>query len=266
MNVEMHKHRLKSGNIFMDVFYKKGHVPETAVVLGYGLLSSPERKDAPLVQRLVQEGFMVWVPHFEGTFASDGKCTFDNAVGTFLVTIKAIKEGKGIELWGNKEVEWKISQIILAGASFGGSAALVAGAKTEGVRKIVGLAAVSSYKKRAEEADMMEYYKIWKRGWQNVWRIGSTDDWKRFAKGNVDLNPIEYVEKLKDKHTLLIHTKDDKIVDLNHSINMQTQFERGRGVHKLVVINSGGHFGISDLAQDSIFEEFIKWLKEVEGK
>jgi len=265
MKIEKHKHRLKFGKIISDVFYKKGAQPSTAVVLGYGLLSSPERNDSAIVNRLVEEGFMVWVPHFEGTFASDGVCTFDNAADTFLAVIKGIKKGKDVELWDNTEVTWNASDIILVGASFGGAAALVAGAKSDDIRKIVALAAPNDFKKRAEETDQMKHYSTWKRGWQNVWRIG-TSDWKRFAKGNVDLNPIEYIEKLKDKHTLLIHHKDDGVVNLNHSIELQTKIESGSGNHRMVILNSKGHLGIGDLAEESLLEEFMKWLKEVIGK
>lgn len=264
--IELHKHRMKFGKVIVDVFWKKGTSPGMAVALGYGLLSSPERKDSATVQRLVKNDFMVWVPHFEGTFASDGICTFDNAADTFLEVIKGIRKGKGTEMWEGKEIAWNVPDIVLAGASFGGAAALVAGARSEYVNKIVALAAPSDYRQLAKEFDFMDYYKIWKRGWKNVWRIENYADWKRAAKGDIDLNAIDYAEKLKDKHTLLIHHKEDPVVNLKHSISLQTKIESGKGNHRLVIINARGHFGIDGMAEEGIFEEFMKWLKDVQGK
>jgi pimeloyl-ACP methyl ester carboxylesterase len=256
----MAKYRMKFGKVVADVFYDQSKKPKRAIILGYGLLSSPERSDSAAVLGLVKAGFMVWCPHYIGTFASDGLCTFENAAGTIYQTANFIAGGKGVELRDNTDIKWKVDEIILAGASFGGSAVLVAGAKSKHVRKIIALAAPTDYRKQWKGRAINAYISRWKRGWANVWR--STEaHWERFANGYCDLDAMSYADRLKEKNIFLVHATGDAHVRISHSKELYSKLRSGGGSHKLLLLNGSQHLGIGDIIDSKIFPHVMRWLK-----
>jgi len=247
------KYRFKNGKIIIDMYRDKDYSPKNHIVTLYGLLSSPLGPYNNATNILIKNGFTVWCPHYEGTFASDGVCTFDNAVGSVIKTIQLIEKRKATSLFSNTETTWNKDKIVVVGSSFGGSIALVAAGKSRKINKVVSLAGPTDYRMHK---NIFSYYPRWKKGWQNTWRTNRTF-WQKFAKGNLDLNAINYAKLLLSKNVVLVHDKGDKQVDFRQSKILYEAIKNGPGQHKLVAFNNGIHFSTDDFGNKRILKEIM---------
>ena len=249
--------KVRFGKLVADIVYTDLRA-KRAIVVGYGLLSSPMSHHTPIVKKLANSGFLIFIPRYYGTYESDGVCTFENAANSMLDTVKLVKLGKAQDAWGEK-LRWNAKQIILAGGSFGGSAALVAGAKSKDVKKIVAVATPTDYRTKRGIA---AYRVIWSIGYKNTWRCAK-NAWKKFIAGDIDLNAIDYTEQLKKKDVLLMHGSKDKIVSPKYSELLYNKLADGKGFHKLIIIKGAGHSSIMGfLMRPGVFKQFVEWLKK----
>ncbi|MBI4896226.1 MAG: prolyl oligopeptidase family serine peptidase [Candidatus Aenigmarchaeota archaeon] len=247
------KSRFRTGKIIVDMFHSKTVEPRQHIVLLYGMLSNPPSADDGAVQTLIKHKFAVWCPHYEGTFASDGVCTFDNAVESVICAVKLMNGQSALELFREKTVTWNPLPVILAGSSFGASVALVAGAKIPEIKNIVALAGPSDFRK---QTNIKRYYGPWKNGWKQTWRI-SAAAWSRVSRKSPNINPILYSKKLREKNILLIHAIDDPVVNIAQSQTLYDALREGTGDHKLIKLQGSVHLGIADIAHKKIIQEIL---------
>jgi pimeloyl-ACP methyl ester carboxylesterase len=235
------------------------------MIFCYGLPSHPYQHSPAKVERLIEEGFVLLYPNYVGTWASYGTMSWEKCVDTALRSVDFLKRGKGEELRGNSVVSWKVKDITLVGGSFGGSVALVAGAKSEDVKFIVSVAAPTNWRDHSripEETGepIDELFHSIQRGWENLWRIPSKKEWRRLATGNVDLNPVDYVEKLRDKNVLLIHGELDNIVSLKRSVGLHERIKNGKGKHELLVLEGEGHRGNDVVGREDVVRRVLNFV------
>jgi dipeptidyl aminopeptidase/acylaminoacyl peptidase len=227
-------------------------------VLCYGLPGIPPARYHPLVERLVEKGFLVACPEYPGTYGSFGKCNFENAAEAVVKTIEFLRRGKAVELRDLKKLRWKAKEIILVGGSFGGSVALVAGAKSDAVRKIIAIAPVTDYRGRKRTARRNRPYI--ERGLANLWRVEKSA-WGALAKGGLDINPIDYAPELADKEVFLVHGDCDDTVGITQSTRLLEAMRGGRGKHGLVVMRGEGH-GIAGMFHPKAVREVMKFVNK----
>lgn len=251
----MNRSRIRFGNVVCDIVYDKLKDCKKAVVFAYGLPGSPMRHDSPAVTKFLQKGYMVWIPHYIGTFGSFGICTFENAPETILKTVQQIKGGRAVSVWG-KKLHWNIHNTLLAGCSFGGAAALVAGAKSPFIKDIAVLAALTDVRKG--RLPLPTYLNAWKRAYCNEWRTNERH-WKRLAKGALDLNASDYGNELRDKNVFIAHQKGDPVVDVSQAINLYNIIKGGQGRHQIMILSGNMHLGSGDFADPKIFNAIMKW-------
>jgi len=249
----MRRARFRYGKIISEIFFpEKGN--GKAIVISYGLPSSPLGNDSIVVRKFLKNGFVVCCPRYIGTHDSYGKFTFRDALKTIENTVEFLVKGKGVSLWSLKKIEWKAKEIILMGGSFGGAVSLVVGADNRYVKKIVAFCPPTRFEGR--EGIRKTLLAAVMRGWENTWRGVNKNVWK----GIRTCTPLEHVTGLKKKDVLLIHGKKDDVVPYEESMELYNKIKTGKGRHKLVLLKMTEHGGNSLMRRDGIFREVLKFI------
>ena len=245
-------------------YYLNSKTPKRFLVFCYGLPGKPLDENSETVKKFLKNDFVVVCPEYIGTFSSYGKFYIENTIETVLKTIKFIRKGEARELWSMQRCHWKTKDITLIGGSFGGSVALVAGAKSRGVKNIIAISSPIDWRehsKSKKEENLEELYSIIKRGWENIWRIASKKNWQKFVSGKLDMNPVDYIKELRNKNIMLIHSQNDKVVSVQRSITLFQQLKEGRGKSELLILKNERHCSNNILAKEKVFKETSLFLK-----
>ena len=235
------------------------------MIFCYGLPSHPYQHNPAKVEKFLEKNFILVYPNYIGTWASYGTMSWENCVDTILQTIKFLKGGSGKETYNNSKTSWKVKDITLVGGSFGGTIALIAGAKSKDVKKIISIAAPTDFKshnkmKNKSEESLENLYFCIMRGWQNLWRIPNRHEWDRLVEGKADINPVDYINSMKDKDVFLIHGENDRTVSQYRSIELYNQLKHGKGRHKIVIIKDEGHMGNDFIGDEIVSKKVFAWL------
>mgnify|MGYP001594207630 CR=1 FL=1 len=235
------------------------------MVFCHGLPSHPYQHNPAKVEKFLEMGYVLVYPDYAGTWASYGTMSWEKCTGSVVDVVNLLKKGKCTELYGNKEIKWPVGDIILVGVSFGGAIALVAGAKSRDVKKIISIAGPTNWRDHSriegEESEPIGelYYSI-KRGWDNLWRIPSKNEWKRLVDGSADINPVDYIDILKDKDVFLIHGTEDSVVSPKRSVDLNNSLKKGKGRHEIVLLDGERHLNSDVLMHNKVNRKLLKWL------
>jgi dipeptidyl aminopeptidase/acylaminoacyl peptidase len=125
--------------------------------------------------------------------------------------------------------------MVLAGGSFGGSVALVAGVKTAWIREIIAVAAVTDWRSlgRGPYSE-----KVRRRGGvaHHRRRIPQSlacqqSRLSRLGDGPTDLNPVDYLDLLKDKSVFLVHGgRDEALTRPDHKTSTSGSSPQAAGI------------------------------------
>lgn len=230
-----------------------------------GLPGHPYSRSPAKLEGLIERAFVLLYPDYIGTWGSYGTMSWEKCVDTVLQSIEFLGQGKGESAYDKSTISWRVKDIILLGGSFGGSVALVAGAKSKDVRSIISVAAPTDWRNHSRIPEepgepIDELFNSIQRGWKNLWRIPSKKEWNRLARGLVDLNPVDYVEELSDKDTLLIHGEIDNIVAARRSMDLHLRLQKGKGRHELLILHGEGHKGNEVIGREDIIERVLGFL------
>jgi len=258
---------VRYGNIIATIWYKERLKLEKGyrfMIFCHGLPGHPYQHNPSKVEALLEKGYVLIYPHYIGTWASYGKMSWENCIATISQTIDFLKGGKTKELYGGTDISWKLKEIILVGGSFGGSVALVAGAKSRDVKKIISVSAPTDYRTHSkiegEEAEPIEdLYHVVMRGWGNLWRIPSREEWEKLASGKA-INPVDHIGQLRKKDVLSIHGTGDKVVSHVRSKELYENLKSGEGNHQLLLVDDDIHLGNDCLCREDIFPKLLDWL------
>ncbi len=235
------------------------------LIICHGCPSHPYDENPATNQRFMQDGFVLVYPEYIGTGGSDGRCNFENAVDTVLKTIKLLRKGVAKDIKSNHLVKLNSKEIILIGGSFGGSVVLVAGAKSKYIKKIIAVSPVTDWRTHNkldfEEEDLTRMWITIKEGLNNYWRV-KEEDYMKLMKGKLDLNPVDYVDILKEKDTFLIHGVYDKDVNYMRSKSLHKKLKSGSGNHKIYISKQKGHVVPRYLSQRQYYKKVIGFLSK----
>lgn len=238
--------------------------PVKFILSFHGLPSHPYQLNPAPLHAYLEEGFVMVYPEYIGTWGSYGKNTLQSCVETALSIIQFVSKGKAMNILDKIKLSWKAQDIILLGGSFGGSVVLVAGAKSNLVKNVIAVAQPTDYRshnKKYKEENLNETWRILTDGFKNLWRL----DKKFFDKllsGELDVNPVDYVDKLKNKNILLIHGDNDSSVSVERSIELFNQLKKGNGNHKLIILKNEGHKGNDIIGRGDLSPKIIGWLRK----
>jgi pimeloyl-ACP methyl ester carboxylesterase len=235
------------------------------IIVCPGLPGHPYSRNPAKLEKLIEKGFVLVYPDYIGTWASYGTMSWEKCVDTVLQSIEFIKKGRGESAYDMSKSSWRVKDIILLGGSFGGSVVLVAGAKTEDIRFIISVTAPTTWRNHSripeEPGEPIEgLFDSIQRGWENLWRIPNRKEWDRLATGDMDLNPIDYIEELSEKNTLLVHGEIDNVVTARRSMDLHQQLLKGKGKHELLILPGEGHKGNEIIGREDIIERVLRFL------
>lgn len=258
----------RHGDVVTNVWSKSGLSKDKKhrfMIFCYGLPSHPYQHNPAKVEKFLEKNFVLVYPNYIGTWASYGTMSWEKCVDTILQTIEFLKGGTARETYDNSKITWNVKDITLVGGSFGGAVSLVAGAKSKDVRKIISVAAPTDFRnhnriKGQPEESLEKLYLCVMRGWKNLWRIPNEQEWERLVEGRADINPVDYINSMKDKDILLIHGENDKTVSPHRSNELYNQLKGGKGNHKIMIIKHEGHVGNDFIGAEKISNKVLAWL------
>jgi len=260
---------IKFENILIKIWYNpksfSSSNPTKFLIICHGCPSHPYDENPATNQRFMQDDFVLVYPEYIGTWGSDGQCNFENAVDTVLKTITLLKKGTAKNIKSNNTVNWETEDIALIGGSFGGSVVLVARAKSNDIKKIIAVSPVTDWRTHNKldfkEEDLTRMWQVIKEGLSNYWRV-TEEDYIKLMKGELDLNPIDYVNTLKEKNTFLIHGLHDKDVNYRRSEDLHQRLKSGSGKHQLCLSEQYGHVVPRHISQEEYYHKVISFLSE----
>ena len=206
--------------------------------------------------------YILVYPNYLWTWGSDWICNFDNSIESILITIDFIKKWNSIDERSWKQLTWNIKQIILIWASFWWSVVLCAWAKSKHIDKIISCSPVVDWKYHNlnnNESSLEDTALFLGKVYNNLWRC-EKEDLKRFSKWKINVNPIEYIEDLKNKKILIIHDKRDPQILLEKIIFFFNKLYNGSNNKILYLQNKNQHILLHHLNQKSIFDKVNNFI------
>lgn len=253
---EVQYNRIKVSNILIEFYRIPSSANGTALIFCYGIPSHPFDRFPFGLESYLRQGYLLAYPHYEGTFGSDGVCTIENAVDSTIQAVQAVLQGSAIDLLSGKHVHTESQQIILVGGSFGGSVALLAAAKSSEINTVISVAGPTNYRGR----DFSSLEAKMNRAYKKEWNIDSSV-WEAFKQERLDINPIDYVDALKQKNTYLIHGAHDPIVSADHATTLHDLLKVGSGNHQLLIEPNVEHIGSHYIGIERVHHLVENWLK-----
>lgn len=257
----MKDYRVAFQGIVANLFFSEKRSAEF-VIFCYGLPSYPPSSSLELIKQFTEHSINVVCPEYLGTFSSSGVCTINNCIDTIHQTISFLRYGQGLDQFSKKQVRWDCQSITIFGVSFGGSIALVAGAKSDAVKKIVAVSAPTNYRnhnKKFPEEDLHNLTTCLKQVYQHTWRI-TPSGWSTLLNGSCNINPVDYASELKTKSVLLIHAIGDPIVNYNRPKELHALLQDGPENHQLELVDSNIHLSFADLDLELI-SKILAWIQ-----
>jgi len=255
---EVQYNRIKVSNILIELYCIPSSANGTVLVFCYGIPSHPFDRFPFGLESYLKQGYLLAYPHYEGTFGSDGVCTIENAVDSTILAAQAVLQGNVLDLFSGEQVRIKSQRVILVGGSFGGSVALLAAAKSSEINTVISVAGPTDY--RGRNFSILET-KL-KRAYKKEWNIDSSV-WEAFAQERIDINPIDYVDALKQKNTYLIHGADDPIVSADHSTKLHELLRDDFGKHQILIEPNVRHIGSHYIGIERVHHLVENWLRSL---
>lgn len=253
---EVQYNRIKISNTLTELYYLPYSANGTVMVFCYGIPSHPFDRFPFGLESYLSQGYILAYPHYEGTFGSDGVCTLENAVGSIVMTTQAVLDEDIHDLISGEQINIGARRVILVGGSFGGSVALLAAVKSNKINTVISVAGPTDYRGR----DFSKLEDKLKRAYKKEWNVESSV-WKALAQGTININPVDYADKLRQKNTFLIHGADDSVVSPEHSIKLYEMLRNGLGEHQILIEPNVGHIGSHYIGVEHVHNSIESWLK-----
>lgn len=213
-----------------------------------GLPSLPSKPE--LLEYYANKGYWVFMPRIRGTWESGGEFLKYSPEVDHTTVIKGISKGWR-DLWTGEKFVLKPKQMDVIGGSFGGTAAVLLSALPE-VRKIVAFAPVIDWSVEGAGEPHGKFKHFLHEAYGMAFR-GEDKNIDRMFSGAF-YNPAT-TKGLIGKKMLIVQAKDDDIVPYEPVVG----FVEKHGA-KLVLRNTGGHFGLSSAGKGrnrTLVEQFL---------
>ncbi len=246
--------RLKNGLI--AEFLPPKTESRRVVVICDGLPTVPSKKG--LMEFLSKHGFWVFHLRYGGTWESEGIFLKHSPHRDVLYLLSQIKTGI-TDIWGGGKYKVKASQVIVVGASFGGTCALLCSLDKR-VDKVVSICPVIDWremKKTSEPIPVM--FRLTKLGFGPAYRPEKRAA-EKLASGKF-FNPINHITEFNGSKVMLIQAMDDDLV----APQSTKKFAKEIGA-KFISFKKGGHLSSRILGEPKVFKEFKKFLKQKTAK
>ncbi len=205
---------------------------EEAIVIARGLGVPTEEEDERWIQILNMLDYTVVLPHFGGTYKSRcGERKFLSASESTLSVVEDISDVINALVNGKLKVP-PYKKVAVIGSSFGAPVALMAGARSDYVEKILSVSGgicfpAKRYKDRAE--NMFRLLAEHRKDPSKPWGVLSEDGKHNYIGFDLEfalgvlrgkpISPYDYLSELARKDLLLVHVKGDHHLSSQRSID-----------------------------------------------
>jgi dipeptidyl aminopeptidase/acylaminoacyl peptidase len=201
---------------------------------------------------LSKKGYWVFIPRYRGTWESGGSFLKISPHRDVLDIIDQLPRGFK-DLWSGKDYKIVRPEIYLIGSSFGGPAVMLA-SRDPRVRKAIALSPVTDWRTSSKTESVQKLIASTQAMFGNAYR-GAKKDWSKLRSGAF-YNPAHEATSIDGKKLLIIHAKDDMVVQVKTSI----AFAHATGA-RLILLPRGGHFGTSDTMRPKFWNMIRHFLK-----
>ncbi len=246
-------YRLKSENIAYDLCLPEKSNGKTVLYVP-GLPGHPRRRT--LGEGFANKGFVFIEMRYIGTWESEGVFTMENCLKSLDEAYLFAKGGSGIELRCGVKKEWSTGNIIFMGSSFGGGVILSSHIKDP--LTFILLAPVTYLKKIKDSAVILpsgddDIYNLIRKGYANVYRGLTKEDWMDFMDGKSVINPEQNFENLRNKRLVFIQGKRDTTINHADTDEFVKKLKaNGVNVEFVSVENAGHGSDLEDRSVDAI--------------
>ncbi len=257
----MIKNKIRMGDIISESYYKKDN-NGLVIIFCMGIPSKSNFEE--LAKKYVDEGFVFIHPKYIGSWESYGDFSIKSCKETISSIVQGIRNKNLLSVFGEK-IDLNVKKIFLLGHSFGGSVALTTGADLD-IDGIIAQSPITDYRLHAKqkeyaEEDLLQLYDFLRLGFENVYRNLKKGDWDNFCENGDEINPADYIDKLKAKDVLILHGKKDKSVSYKKSRLFFGKI-KGNSRFSKYIETEDDH---STIKEGSI-QEIISWIRGFENE
>lgn len=225
------------------------------IILLDGMPSVPSKRS--LLEFFAKKNYWVFHPRYRGTWESGGAFLRLSPHQDILDIIGELPRGFK-EAWGGKTYRVRPKSIFLFGASFGGTAALLASHDPR-VTKVVALSPVIDWKVESKKQPVAWMGRWVKSAFGEGYRY-TARDWKKLGNGDF-FDPLSQTKKLLGEKILVVHAKNDEVVQWEPAV----RFSKIIGA-RLVLKKKGGHFSSSKFMEQKFYRLVKKFLHSASVK
>lgn len=219
------------------------------IIIATGAPGYPAKRE--LMHYFSRKGFWVFLPRYRGSWESAGTFLKISPHKDLLDVLSALPKGFR-DLFHDKRYKVRPSETHLLGASFGGSAVLLA-AHDKRITKVLALCPVIDWKKLGPEEPLSFIYKEFSKGFG----MGYRGQKRYYDKLGVTpfYNPINHTRSIPGEKILILQARDDRVVLFRPAVT----FSKQTGA-KLKLVARGGHLG-SDLLMTRFEKDWKEWFR-----
>ena len=189
-----------------------------------------------LIRAMSKAGYWAFHLRYRGTWESAGTFLDHPPEQDVWDLIDALPKGF-VDAWEGEEYHIDPEQVVVVGASFGGTVAVLS-AKDERVHKAVAFSPVVDWTQSTPDEPMDYLEQVILQGYPGAYRFAH-EDWLRLSRGEFS-QPMAEIADIDRKKIFIIHAQDDKVV----SIETVKRFVAGLGC-KHLFLKRGGHLSSS---------------------
>lgn len=222
-----------------------------AVIILDGCPTVPSKKRVG--EFFAKKGYWVFHPRYRGSWESDGVFLAESPEEDALLVAEALNSGF-MNVYDGLEYLLDISEIIIVGASFGGTAAILS-LKYPLISKVIALSPVIDWKAHSE-AEPFDYFTYMvEEGFGEAYRT-EMNAWKRLKSGKF-FSPKHDANQIDTSRLFIVHALDDKVVPVTplKEFSAKKKF-------KPLYIKKGGHFSTSSIMEKELWTKVSMFLKK----
>jgi hypothetical protein len=249
------------------MYYQQSSHPTTIVIYGLGAPVVPDSGTLFEAQSILKYQTDLLVPDYIGYGRSDGTCTPDNCIQTFLQLDEQLTQGcRGRNFYLNTEVQLKYSTIIYIGRSFGGTYVPLLPRYNPSITQLgiifpaVDNASCGSIEGEESNEDFMRA--MLEGGYKYLYRGIDQPVWQDHLQNADGLSPMDNIEHLAATRLFIAHGKQDACINYTKSekyyqkilATLPDQADQ----FKLKIYENGGHN--SQTASEAC-EDILNWFQ-----
>jgi dipeptidyl aminopeptidase/acylaminoacyl peptidase len=222
------------------------------MIVADGLPSMPHKH--AVLAYWARRGFWVLHPRYRGTWESGGQFLDHSPEQDVFDVIDSLEQGL-TSVWTGEKFSVAAPRIVVLGASFGGTVALLA-SQDERVVAAVALAPVLDWSEPSPSEPHHVLREVMRKGYGAAYRFTDVD-WDRLVRGEL-VSPLRVVERLVAQKLFLAHAKDDNVVRAGPTQQLARQLGCASAFPR-----RGGHFSASASIRGMLGWSVRRFLQQI---